>query len=502
MSSQYNQIDVIEDGDLPEKEDGERRKAPVGFFAGHINEFMISAAAHALVLFLISLISIDNPQPNVPQVVMIDLVEPEKEEKEEIKIPEPKEEVVMEKVDDEETVMQEYVSELPETLTTSDMPEITENAIAAGTTDISDAPPAIMGVGEGSPKGGGLPYGLRSRSNAGKKGAMKKHGGGGTDDVVDLALRWLAEHQEYDGSWDATKYEGKEKDKVSMTSIALLAFLGAGYSEDIGPFKETMRKGLGWLNNTVAEKGDNPYFARNYASAIALMALSEASLMGSKSITKVNANKLAQMFVNQYSGTAWRYDGGNDEDQSVSGWVALGLKSAKAAEVEALKSDKAKQLFENYKNYVLKVTTEGSGFGQYQIKEANHAKEHMTWVGIFQRCFLGFPKNDPFLTAAATNSVGWSNENKWVGGDKLGDVYGIYYGTLAAFQSQGDFWKSWNPKMKTSLLKTQRKGDPKLLGGSWDPTAGITAEHGGRVITTAMLALCLEVYYRYEMMLN
>ena len=493
-----NQVEVIDGDFLEEEENGKKRKG--GFFSRHVNEFMISAAIHMLILFLISLITISNVKLVPSQVVMITLDEP-LVEIEPPTMTELKQDEIVEQVDDQEVTDEIIMEEVTETLTVSDVPEpIEENAIMAGTTEISDAPPAVMGVGEGSPKGGGLPQGLKSRSKAGKKGAMSKHGGKGTDEAVDLALLWLSEHQEYDGSWDATKYEGSEKDKVSMTGIALLAFLGAGYTEDIGPFKNTLRKGLSWLNNTVAEKGDNPHFGRNYASAIALMALSEASLMGSKSITKTNANKLAQMFVNQYQGIAWRYDGGNDEDQSVSGWIALGLKSAKMAEVEALKSKRADQIFEQYKNYVTRVTSEGTGFGQYTMKDNNHAKEHMTWVGIFQRQFLGFPKNDPYLTAAAINSVDWTKSNKWVGGNKAGDVYGVYYGTLAAFQSQGEFWKTWNPKMKSTLLNSQRKGDPKLLGGSWDPTEGVTAAHGGRVITTAMMALSLEIYYRYLLM--
>jgi hypothetical protein len=54
--------------------------------------------------------------------------------------------------------------------------------------------------------------------------------------------------------------------------------------------------------------------------------------------------------------------------------------------------------------------------------------------------------------------------------------------------------------MKKSLVSTQRQGAPKDMGGSWDPTPGHFGEKGGRIFTTAVLALCLEVYYRYDMM--
>jgi hypothetical protein len=64
------------------------------------------------------------------------------------------------------------------------------------------------------------------------------------------------------------------------------------------------------------------------------------------------------------------------------------------------------------------------------------------------------------------------------------------------FQIGGDYWKKWNTAMKAMLLPQQRKdGD---FAGSLDPPGGWDDECGGRVYTTAMSALCLEVYYRYS----
>jgi hypothetical protein len=48
--------------------------------------------------------------------------------------------------------------------------------------------------------------------------------------------------------------------------------------------------------------------------------------------------------------------------------------------------------------------------------------------------------------------------------------------------------------LTATLLGSQRaEGDD---AGSWDPN-DVWGGHGGRVYTTAMGALCLEVYYRY-----
>ncbi|MDE0895079.1 MAG: hypothetical protein OSB10_00675, partial [Planctomycetota bacterium] len=52
----------------------------------------------------------------------------------------------------------------------------------------------------------------------------------------------------------------------------------------------------------------------------------------------------------------------------------------------------------------------------------------------------------------------------------------------------------WEAALQETLLKNQREdGDEK---GSWDPN-GPWGFAGGRVYSTAMMALCIEVYFRY-----
>ena len=79
------------------------------------------------------------------------------------------------------------------------------------------------------------------------------------------------------------------------------------------------------------------------------------------------------------------------------------------------------------------------------------------------------------------------------------DMYYWYYASLAMFQLGGSFWKAWNPAMKAALVPTQlRKGCPN---GSWDP-CGAWGEAGGRVYSTAINVLSLEIYYRYGRVLG
>jgi hypothetical protein len=87
------------------------------------------------------------------------------------------------------------------------------------------------------------------------------------------------------------------------------------------------------------------------------------------------------------------------------------------------------------------------------------------------------------------------------GHSKERGFYYWYYGTLGMFQMGGEHWKAWNQAMKKTLLDNQCKGGPmdgsvQDKDGSWDPHSWIDL-YGGRVFTTALGALSLEVYYRY-----
>jgi hypothetical protein len=73
-------------------------------------------------------------------------------------------------------------------------------------------------------------------------------------------------------------------------------------------------------------------------------------------------------------------------------------------------------------------------------------------------------------------------------------MYYWYYGTMAMFQVGGDAWSRWNKALREAVVPHQR-GDGNF-DGSWDPVGPWGAD-GGRVYSTAMMTLCMEVYYRY-----
>lgn len=379
-------------------------------------------------------------------------------------------------------------------------------------------------------KGDGIPSAYSGRSKGEKRKKTKAYGG--TESVlssVDRALEWLAHHQNPQGYWDrmveakkpddkksAKKVEAKAVDekvaepkekkakvlgkahyRASITASAVLAFLGAGHNENSGPYKKNVRKAIRYLNAYVSQLKEGRVIDKNYGSAIVLMALSESSIFGSSPVTRRSAERLAKDLLDMYRGQGWGYSKAGD-DFSVSGWIALGLKSARQAEVPYLTDEKMAKLFKDYGKWVNEMTDPKTGEGNY--RNGKKGSIAMSWVGMFQKQFLGFPHTDAFLIKAA--ELGIKRIPKTMNLKKMTwkDEYSLYYGTLAAFQHQGTFWKEWNQVMKVVLPTTQRDGDVAEFGGSWDSSSSHIGESGGRVMTTALLTLCLEVYYRYAMM--
>jgi hypothetical protein len=108
------------------------------------------------------------------------------------------------------------------------------------------------------------------------------------------------------------------------------------------------------------------------------------------------------------------------------------------------------------------------------------------------------PRNrslQPIASRLAARLPRWdAEEGKEEGRWGRTDPLHWYYGGLAAFQHGGRTWTRWEAALREVLLPTQSRLGPEV--GSWEPR-GATGAHGGRLITTALAALCLEVYYRY-----
>jgi hypothetical protein len=126
------------------------------------------------------------------------------------------------------------------------------------------------------------------------------------------------------------------------------------------------------------------------------------------------------------------------------------------------------------------------GLASYRMRE--RTSRPMTAEALVCRQFLGMTRDNP-----AANEAGDYLLGELPNSDRV-NLYYWYYGTLGMYQLQGDYWRRWNSALQESLLKQQVTAGS--AAGSWDPDC-VWAGYGGRVYSTAMATLCLEVYYRY-----
>ena len=79
------------------------------------------------------------------------------------------------------------------------------------------------------------------------------------------------------------------------------------------------------------------------------------------------------------------------------------------------------------------------------------------------------------------------------------DLFYWYYGALATFQMGGKWWKAWQKPLVRALTDNQvEEGHAK---GSWTPD-GVWGSSGGRIATTALAVMSLQIYYRYTKLIR
>ncbi len=343
-------------------------------------------------------------------------------------------------------------------------------------------------------------------------------------------LRWLARHQNPDGHWDTDGFTsdcgrvirgacggpGYPEYDAGNTGLALLAFLGAGYthlSRDVYDgirFGDVVKRGLQWLmvnqdaEGCVGGRSASKYL---YNHAIAALALSEAYGLTGSGLFKQEAQKSIDFLVSaRNAGKGWRYTARcGDNDTSVTGWCVMALKSAELSGLDVPRSAYAgaRAWLDETTDADGRTGYNARGTGQVVVAGKNeHFADHpaMTAIALMSRIFIDRHRNDPRHKVAsqllARDIPVWD-------GPRI-DFYYWYYAALGLFQYYGEeskAWKTWGGAMEQALCDNQRKAKDGCVHGSWDPIDRWGFE-GGRVYATAINTLSLEVWYRYESVFN
>jgi hypothetical protein len=360
------------------------------------------------------------------------------------------------------------------------------------TTDREIEDPGLLPPVPVGPPGGG-PFGPRD-PNATGRGP-----GGPTGDsngAVEMALKWFALHQDpRDGGWSFDHRHGAcqgrcsapgslAEARIAATSLALLPFLGAGQTHKEGNYRKVVKAGLYFLvrNMQVAQNAGSLYEpgGRMYSHGLASIVLAEAYGMTQDKNLRGPAQAALNFitYAQDPVGGGWRYEPRTPGDTSVVGWQLMALVSGQMAYL-----DVSPQTVRGAGAFLDSVQTDsGAAYGYTKPGEGSAS----TAIGLLCRMYLGAKHDDPAIErgVARLSKQGPSPTN----------MYYNYYATQVMHHYEGEPWKKWNATMRDSLVEQQDKQGHQR--GSWK-IADPHLNRGGRLYTTALATMILEVYYRH-----
>ena len=372
--------------------------------------------------------------------------------------------------------------------------------------------------------------GFQNRTPEGRQRAMQ--GGGssqGSEAAVEAALAWLASHQnKTDGGWSfhfadccqQCSHSGSGANRrTAATALALMAFLGAGYSHQVeSQYRKNVENGLRFLINHpiggfegTAIRDDR---LRMYSHGLAAIALCEAYAMTKEQRPESELGRAAQRSL-RYIEMAQDSDFGGwnyraemlfrDEDgrrvrvggdTSIFAWQLMALKSGKIGGLQVSQS----VLYAAQDFLDLVAVDGGRRYNYIQTggwdKDVNNTDRGIdspktcTAIGQLMRMYLGWKPSDPFLDDGMDQIARWGYQPR-VGKVNL---YYAYYATLAVHHYGGEHWDAWNGGLHELLIRTQ--SHEGCESGSWyfqDDYCDV----GGRLLNTALAVMILETPYRF-----
>ena len=346
------------------------------------------------------------------------------------------------------------------------------------------------------------------RSDAGRKLMVEKYGGSAaSESSVGHALEWLAARQRANGTWDfidvgPCRNPGTVNNPIGGTAYALLPFLAAGQTHKDGQYRKSVLAGMEFLTSigvtapagydlrgvvNKADDDEDPNYAY-YVHGAATLALCEAYGMTRDRKLKPYAEGAVKFLVNSQDprGGGWRY---NPQQPGSTSATAIQVMALKAGEKAGIKVPDVTWKGVTY--YLDSVALDGEGRYGYEIQKKSYGIP-ATSMALLSRMYLGKNRDDNDLRAGVALI------------DKRGPYDNLYYNYFATQVMKnwgGAEWDRWNGRLRDDLITWQGvEGDEK---GSWTPRdRDDYSRAGGRLLTTCLATLTLEVYYRYKPLLS
>ena len=313
---------------------------------------------------------------------------------------------------------------------------------------------------------------------------------GGTpecEEAVMKALRWLAQTQKSDGSWDS-------QHAAAMTGFALLAFLGHCETPKSPEFGDNVSRAITYLVNlglyndfhlTVKDRASIQWV---YEHGIATYALAEAyTFCKSLDIEIPELDKVtkgaAEVIIDgqgDSGGWVYKFEPTNSGDNSVGFWQIQALKACKHTGL--ISESKLNRTSRKALDWLSKVQGKDGAIG---YRNDPNRSPGLTGGGVL--AFQMWDKGSSKEARAGIKYISENSEFKW--GDPSANLYYHYYNAQAMINRGGPHWKEYNERFRDELLKAQKPD------GSWQQSV----QHGPVNVhmATCLATLMLEVYYRF-----
>lgn len=332
--------------------------------------------------------------------------------------------------------------------------------------------------------------------------------------AIDQGLRFLANGQNADGSWNSRAgfgggFGNNGTRDPSITALCVMAFLSAGHVPGEGPYGEVIERGVRYVAGNQQRNG---MFAaaqfgmtQMYSHGICTLMIAEvvglmtdrkqADGLRKQLVDAVKLIRVAQCGLGDNTG-GWRYTpDGRDADISVTGWMVMALRAAKnvGCDVPPITIEKAVQ-------YIKKCYD--PNVGGYRYTRFTPVTVPCTGASILSLELCG---KEYHASAESLKAAGYLlRRENILTQTRPHFFYGIYYTAQAMFQIGNDpgkagenqtvnnYWKIYREAFHFLLLKTYAQKP----GGFWQSTSA-DDNAAGPNYCTAMAILALTVEYRY-----